>query len=57
MYTICALCFSYEKMYNMSICNKVMRHQELLLSIEAIIECHLLSCSHLALNTIKAAFT
>ncbi|XP_058809994.1 KICSTOR subunit 2-like isoform X2 [Phymastichus coffea] len=45
----------YEKMYNMSINNKVMRHQELLLSIEGLIECHLHSCSHISLNTIKTA--
>ncbi|XP_031785340.1 KICSTOR complex protein C12orf66 homolog [Nasonia vitripennis] len=47
----------YEKMYHMSISSKVMRHQELLLSIEGIIESHQLSCSYLALNTIKAALT
>ncbi|XP_014203567.1 KICSTOR complex protein C12orf66 homolog [Copidosoma floridanum] len=46
----------YEKMYSMSINSKVMCHQELLLSIEDISKCHVLSCSHVALNTIKAAF-
>ncbi|XP_011505303.1 PREDICTED: UPF0536 protein C12orf66-like [Ceratosolen solmsi marchali] len=47
----------YEKMYNMSINNKVMRHQDLLMSIEGIIDCHSLSCSHFSLNTIKASLT
>ncbi|XP_015606329.1 KICSTOR complex protein C12orf66 homolog [Cephus cinctus] len=47
----------YEKMYNMSINSKVMRHQDLLQSIEAIVETHSLSCSHLALTAIKAALT
>lgn len=37
----------------MSINGKTMKHQELLQSIELIVECHLLSCSHLALAAIK----
>ncbi|XP_066584064.1 KICSTOR subunit 2-like isoform X2 [Prorops nasuta] len=47
----------YEKMYNMSLNSKIMKHQELLLSIETIVEGHLLSCSHLALTPIKTALT
>ncbi|XP_034938011.1 KICSTOR complex protein C12orf66 homolog [Chelonus insularis] len=47
----------YEKMYNMSIGNKAMKHQEILKIIEGIIEMHLLSCSHLALTAIKTTLT
>ncbi|XP_020277670.1 UPF0536 protein C12orf66 homolog [Pseudomyrmex gracilis] len=45
----------YEKMYNMNISSKVMKHQELLQCIEGIIKCHLVSCSHLALTAIKTS--
>ncbi|CAB0035947.1 unnamed protein product [Trichogramma brassicae] len=45
----------YEKTYNMSMNSKVMRHQELLVVIESIIEGHSLSCSHISLNTIKTS--
>lgn len=44
-------------MYNMSTNSKVMKHQELLQCIEGIVECHLLSCSHLALTAIKTSLT
>lgn len=47
----------YEKMYNMSINSKVMKHQELLQTIEGIVESHSMSCSHLALTAIKTALT
>lgn len=47
----------YEKMYNMSISSKVMKYQELLQSIETIVESHSLSCSHLALTAIKTGLT
>lgn len=49
------LYYSYEKMYNMNISSKVMKHQELLQCIEGIIKCHLVSCSHLALTAIKTS--
>lgn len=48
---------SYEKMYNMSVNGKIMKHQELLQYIEGIVEWHLLSCSHLALAAIKTGLT
>lgn len=47
----------YEKIYNMSTNSKIMKHQELLQCIEGIVECHLLSCSHLALTAIKTSLT
>ncbi|XP_012526675.1 KICSTOR complex protein C12orf66 homolog [Monomorium pharaonis] len=47
----------YEKMYNMSVNSKVMKHQELLQCIEGIVTCYLLSCSHLALIAIKTSLT
>ncbi|XP_017881831.1 KICSTOR complex protein C12orf66 homolog isoform X3 [Ceratina calcarata] len=47
----------YERMYNMSVNNKIMKYQELLQSIEGITEIHSLSCSHLALTAIKASLT
>ncbi|KAF7991117.1 hypothetical protein HCN44_002679 [Aphidius gifuensis] len=47
----------YEKMYNMSTTNKAMKYQELLNSIEGIVEVHALSCSHIGLTPIKAALT
>ncbi|XP_015110711.1 KICSTOR complex protein C12orf66 isoform X1 [Diachasma alloeum] len=47
----------YEKMYNMSLANKSMNHQELLRIIEGIVDTHSLSCSHMALTAIKAALT
>ncbi|XP_067209825.1 KICSTOR subunit 2-like isoform X2 [Linepithema humile] len=47
----------YEKMYNMSVSSKVMKHQELLQFIEEIVEGHVLSCSHLALTAIKTGLT
>lgn len=42
-------------MYNMSVNSKLMKHQELLQSVELIVEYHLLSCSHLALTAIKTS--
>ncbi|KAH0946151.1 hypothetical protein HN011_001491 [Eciton burchellii] len=47
----------YERIYNMSINSKVIKYQELLQYIEGIVECHLLSCSHLALTAIKTGLT
>jgi len=41
----------------MSINSKVIKYQELLQYIEGIVECHLLSCSHLALTAIKTGLT
>lgn len=50
-------CYSYEKMYNMSINSKTMKYQELLQCIEGIVEIHSLSCSHFALTAIKTSLT
>ncbi|KAI4496182.1 hypothetical protein M0802_008049 [Mischocyttarus mexicanus] len=47
----------YEKMYSMSVNSKVMKYQELLQSINAIVQAHSLSCTHLALTAIKTALT
>lgn len=47
----------YERMYNMSVNNKIMKYQELLQYIEEITDIHSLSCSHLALTAIKASLT
>ncbi|XP_043272525.1 KICSTOR subunit 2-like isoform X2 [Venturia canescens] len=47
----------YEKMYNMSISSKVIHHQELLQTIENIVENYSFSFPHLALIAIKAALT
>lgn len=47
----------YERMYNMSVNSKVMKHQELLQTIEGIVETHSMSCSHLALTAIKTGLT
>ncbi|KAF7403275.1 hypothetical protein HZH68_006069 [Vespula germanica] len=47
----------YEKMHSMSINNKVMKYQELLQSINTIVQTHSLSCSHLALTAIKTTLT
>ena len=44
-------------MYNMSASNRSMNHPDLLQTVEAIVDAHSLSCSHLALTAIKAALT
>lgn len=41
----------------MSVNNKVMKYQELLQSINTIVQAHSLSCSHLALTAIKTTLT
>ncbi|KAL2727486.1 KICSTOR subunit 2-like [Vespula maculifrons] len=49
--------FIYEKIYSMTVNNKVMKYEELLQSINTIVQTHSLSCSHLALTAIKTTLT
>ncbi|KAF7403221.1 hypothetical protein HZH68_006015 [Vespula germanica] len=47
----------YEKIHSMTVNNKVMKYEELLQSINTIVQTHSLSCSHLALTAIKTTLT
>ncbi|KAF7403218.1 hypothetical protein HZH68_006012 [Vespula germanica] len=47
----------YEKIHSIIVNNKVMKYEELLQSINTILQAHSLSCSHLALTAIKTILT